>query len=74
MAEHTLWERGVAGSSPVIPIQGGDMKFGKHDIITWIFFVVVAIALWFTITRYPEESLKGLEGGNIQAAIDTKQF
>ena len=50
------------------------MKFGKHDVITWIFFVIVAIALWFTITRYPEESLKGLEGGNIQQAIDTQQF
>ena len=69
MVEYTLWERGVAGSSPVSPI-GGSMKENDKlpHIIAGIALVLYLVFLFF-VTREKE-----LQGGDIQRAIETEQY
>ena len=69
MVEYTLWERGVAGSSPVSPI-GGSMKENDKlpHIIAGIALVLYIVFLFF-MTREKE-----LQGGDIQHAIETEQY
>ncbi len=69
MVEYTLWERGVAGSSPVSPI-GGIMKENDKlpNIIAGIALVLYLVFLFF-VTREKE-----LQGGDIEKAIQTEQY
>ena len=69
MVEYTLWERGVAGSSPVSPI-GGIMKENDKlpNIIAGIALVLYLVFLFF-VTREKE-----LQGGDIENAIQTEQY
>jgi hypothetical protein len=69
LVEYTLWERGVAGSSPVSPI-GGIMKENDKlpNIIAGIALVLYLVFLFF-VTREKE-----LQGGDIEKAIQTEQY
>jgi hypothetical protein len=69
LVEYTLWERGVAGSSPVSPI-GGIMKENDKlpHIISGIAIVLYLVFLFF-VTRTQE-----LQGGDIEKAIQTEQY
>lgn len=73
MVEYTLWERGVAGSSPVSPIGGNMEKEDKLPKIIATIATILFLIFIFSITPSREE-MQGLEGGNIQKAIDTNQF
>ncbi len=69
MVEYTLWERGVAGSSPVSPI-GGIMKENDKlpNIIAGMAIILYLVFLFF-VTREKE-----LQGGDIEKAIQTEQY
>lgn len=72
LVEYTLWERGVAGSSPVSPI-GGTMekKDNLPHIIAGIALIIYLVFI-FTISRSTID--EPIEGGNIQRAIETGQY
>ena len=69
MVEYTLWERGVAVSSPVSPI-GGIMKENDKlpNIIAGMAIILYLVFLFF-VTREKE-----LQGGDIEKAIQTEQY
>jgi hypothetical protein len=69
LVEYTLWERGVAGSSPVSPI-GGIMKENDKlpNIIAGMAIILYLVFLFF-VTREKE-----LQGGDIEKAIQTEQY
>lgn len=75
LVEHALWEREVAGSSPVFPIsQGGYMeRHERGDLSGWAFLFIVMVFLAFVIYNRPKE-VSGLEGGNIEKAIQKEQY
>ena len=76
MVECTLWERDVAGSSPVSPTTEDVMKYNKDTVAIWILFTSIAIIIWYLAMgyKYAEEKVKILESGNIERAIQTEQY
>ena len=70
MVECTLWERDVAGSSPVSPI-GGSMK--ENDKLP-IIISVIALLLYVVFVSYMIREPQALQGGDIEKAIQTEQY
>ena len=73
MVECTLWERDVAGSSPVSPTREEIMK-ENDKLPTIIAIVATIIFVIFVLTISQPKEINGLQGGDIQNAIDTKQY
>ena len=71
LVEYTLWERGVAGSSPVSPTGGIMEENDRLPKIIALISIILFLIFVFTISR-PKE-IDGLQGGDIQHAIDTNQ-
>ena len=76
LVECLLWEQDVAGSSPVSPTTEEVMKYDKDRGAVWILFTCIAILIWYFAMgyRYAEEKIQGLEGGNIERAIEQHQY
>ena len=74
MVECTLWERDVAGSSPVSPTWRVILMKEKDNlpIIISAIALVLYLAFLFVVTRPKADEM--LEGGNIQKAIETEQY
>ena len=70
MVEYTLWERGVAGSSPVSPIGGNMKEKDKLPIIISVIALLLYVAFVSYMIREPQE----LQGGDIEKAIQTEQY
>jgi hypothetical protein len=50
------------------------MKYNKDDVAIWIFFTCIAIIIWYLAIGYKDAEAPELQGGDIQHAIDTKQY
>jgi hypothetical protein len=52
------------------------MKYNKDNVAVAIVLTSIAIIIWYLATGYTyvEEKVKILEGGDIQHAIETKQY
>ena len=74
LAEHSLWERGVAGSSPVIPTCMEEVMEKKDNLpnIIALISIILFLIFVFNITRPTEPS--ELQGGDIEKAIQTEQY
>ena len=75
LVECTLWERDVAGSSPVSPIGGIMKENDKLPTIIAAIATVVYIAFILTISKLADkQETRELQGGNIEKAIQTGQY
>ena len=74
MVECTLWERDVAGSSPVSPTTEDVMKYNKDTVAVWILFTSIAIIIWYLAMGYKTAEAPELQGGDIERAIQTEQY
>jgi hypothetical protein len=50
------------------------MKYNKDNVAIWIFFTSIAIIIWYLAMGYKYAEAPELQGGDIQHAIETKQY